>query len=94
MADSEGSDHEPDLTPAQVQAFVAELERVIGTELSTPGIQFEWLLPVAGPEEFLAALRSAPSNLGVAGIEAYLREQLGTLAGLKRVPPEVEAPDV
>ena len=94
MTDSERIEDEPELTPEQVQEFVTELERVVGTELASPEIRFEWVLPLTDPEEFLAALRSAPSNVGLAGIEAHLRERLGTLAGLKRVAPDADAPDV
>ncbi|HEX8848276.1 MAG TPA: hypothetical protein VF761_01960 [Gemmatimonadaceae bacterium] len=94
MTESERIEGEPELTPEQVQEFVAELERVIGTELASPEMRFEWVLPLSDPEEFLAALRSAPSNVGLAGIEAYLRERLGTLAGLKRVESDPDAPDV
>ena len=94
MASEEISNEEPELTPAQLQAFVAELERVLGSELTTPGIKFERILPVTGPDEFLAALSSAPSGIGVAGVEAHLRERLGTVAGLKAIAPESGAPDV
>lgn len=93
---TERDDSEPaagaGIQPA-VAAVLAEVERVIGAEeFGTPRAEFQWILPVASPDELLAILRGAPGGVGLAGLEAYLRERLGTLSGLKAVgDPEVEA---
>ena len=81
--------------PILQAAFVAELERVIGAEdLANESRQFQWLLPVTGLDEILAVLRRAPSDLGVAGLEKLLREEFGTLSGLKAIVDDTDERDV
>jgi hypothetical protein len=81
--------------PILQAAFVAELERVVGAEdLANESHQFQWILPVTGLDEILAVLRRAPSDLGVTGLEGFLRAEFGTLSGLKAIVDDSDERDV
>ena len=69
--------------------LIAELERVVGRVDGAGSVpRFRWFLPLGGIGEMLDLLREIPSDIGVDGFEARLRERFGSLSSLRRVESE------
>jgi hypothetical protein len=76
--------------PRTIAAIGAELERISGTQ-GLPKIDpfgGHMILPLRSIDEVLQMLREMPSNIGVEGFAARLRDRFGDLPALKPLYPK------